>query len=111
MPILQAESKVERFYLPSTEALPEAEKAFVDMEVGKLTTGDIINVDPKAAEVEIGVMMLTARIKGWNFTDTEGNALEVTSETVKMLDVEDFGFLAQKISQDFNNISTEEKKT
>ena len=111
MPVLQAESKVERFYLPSTENAPEADKAFVDMEVGKLTTGDIVNVDPKSAEVEIGVNMLASRIKGWNFTDVEGNPLPVTTEAVKLLDVEDFGFLAGKLSQDFKGLDPTEKKT
>ena len=111
MPVLQKESKLERFYLPSTESLPEEEKAFVDMEIGKLTTEDIVNIDPKAPEMEVGLMMLTARIKGWNFTDEKGEALPVTLETVKMLDIEDFGFLAQKIPQDFKTLDTAEKKT
>lgn len=111
MPVLQKESKLERFYLPSTESLPEEDKAFVDMEVGKLTTADIMNIDPKAPEVQIGVMMLASRIKGWNFTDEEGNELPITFDNVQKLDVEDFGFLAGKMPQDFKQITTAEKKT
>lgn len=111
MPVLQNESKLERFYLPSTKNLPQEEQAFVDMEVGKLTTADIVAIDPKAPEVQIGVMMLTTRIKGWNFTDSEGKELPIVFDTVKMLDVEDFGFLAEKIPADFKTLDPTEKKT
>ena len=111
MPTLQKKSKIERFYLPSTKDLPEDQKAFVDMETGKLTAGDIVGVDVKAGEVEIGVRMLASRIKGWNFTDEQGNPLEVNFETVQLIDMEDFAFLAQKIPQDLEKLSVPEKKT
>lgn len=111
MPVLTDKSKIERLYLPSTKDLPEADQAFVDMEVGPITTGDIVGVDPKAGEVEIGVRMLTARIKGWNFTDGAGNEVEVTFENVSKLDMEDFAFLAGKLPQSVEGLTTEEKKT
>lgn len=111
MPQLQP-SKLERYYLPSSKELPEAEQAFVDMEVGKLTAGDIIGVDPKASETESAIRMLANRIKGWNFTDSEGQELEINFENVSKLDMDDFTFLAEKI--DFDTVSgldTAEKKT
>lgn len=111
MPVLTNKSKIDRFFLPSTKDLPEAEQAFVDMEVGPITTGDIVGVDPKAGEVEIGVRMLAARIKGWNFTDEAGADVEVTFENVSKLDMEDFSFLAGKLPQSVEGLSTPEKKT
>lgn len=110
MPVLKKDDKLERFYLPSTKELPEGDQAFVDMETGKLTTQDVIGIDPKSPEMEIGVVMLVSRIKGWNFTDEKGETLPITVETVQMLDIEDFAFLAGKIPQNFKTLTGEEKK-
>jgi hypothetical protein len=113
MPVLNQKSKVERIYLPSTKHLPEEDPnaAFVDMELGPLTAGDIVGIDPQAPEVESAVRMLAARIRGWNFTDAEGKELEVSYETVKLLDMEDFAHLAGKIPQNIEGLETAEKKT
>lgn len=111
MPVLQNEEKIERFYLPSTKDLPEAEQAFVDMDTGELKTGDMIGVDPSAGEVEIGIRMLTARIKGWNFTDANGTDLEVNFDNVQKLSMDDFTFLADKIPQgSASPLTTAQKK-
>ncbi len=111
MPQLQA-AKLERYYLPSTKELPESEQAFVDMEIGKLTAGDVIGIDPKASETESAIRMLTNRIKGWNFTDTEGQELEINFENVSKLDMDDFSFLAEKISFDsVESLPVDQKKT
>lgn len=112
MPVLQNEEKIERFYLPSTKHLPEAEQAFVDLDIGELKTGDMIGVDPTAGEVEIGIRMLAARIKGWNFTDANGTDLEVNFENVQRLSMDDFTFLADKIPQgNTAPLTITEKKT
>ena len=111
MPVLKNESKIERFYLPSTKALPETEQAFVDMEVGPMTTGDIIGINAKAGEVEMGVRMLTARIKGWNIQDAAGNDLEIDFDNVCKLPIEDFTYLADKLPQDVEPLGEAEKKT
>jgi hypothetical protein len=111
MPVLEKKSKIERLYLPSTKHLPEDQQAFVDMETGPMTTGDIIDVDPKAGEVEIGVRMLVSRVKGWNFTNAEGSELEISFESLQLLDMEDFAFLAAKIPQNTEALTAQEKKT
>lgn len=111
MPVLKDKSEIKRVYLPSTESLPEEQKAFVDMEVGPMTTADIVGLDTNAGEVEMGVRMLAARIKGWNFTDEAGNEIEINFDNVKKLDIEDFTFLAEKLPQNINTLSAAEKKT
>lgn len=111
MPILQKEEIIDRFYLPSTENLPEADKAWVDMDISKLTTEDVTNMDSKASEISIGIGMLTGRIKGWNFTDANGVPLPVSEETVRLLDIEDFGFLSTKIPTGSKELDPEEKKS
>ena len=112
MPVLQESSKLERYYLPSTKELPEDQQAFVDMEVGKLTAGDIIGIDPKASETESAIRMLSNRIKGWNLTDAAGEELEINFDNVCKLDMDDFTFLADKISFDsVSGLDTAEKKT
>lgn len=100
MPTLKKnEEKIERLYLPSTEKLPEEEKAFVDMDVRPVQTGDIEDVNPELSQISISIEMLTERIKGWNFTDEAGAAVPVSIETVKLLDVEDFIFLGEIINK------------
>jgi hypothetical protein len=112
MPVLEKKSNLERVYLPSTKHLPEEEQAFVDIESGKMTTGDVIGVDPTSGEVEVGVRMLVNRIKGWNFTDSEGKELEINFENVQLLEIEDFSFLAEKLNLGaVEGLSEIEKKT
>ena len=111
MPVLDNKNKVERVYLPSTKNLPQEEQAFVDMNTGPLTAGDIIGVDPKLQEeLVMAVIMLTNRIAGWNFTDASGEDLPVTAENVRMLGVEDFTFLAEKLPQGESSLDDSEKK-
>lgn len=112
MPILKDQSKVERFYLPSTEKLPEEEKAFVDLDIGPVITGDVVGADLEAGEVKVGVQMLTDRIKGWNYTNESGEPLEINFDNVKLLDMDDFVFLAQQLPTDkVEGLTAPEKKT
>ena len=112
MPVLRDKvKKTERFYLPSTDNLPEPEKAFVDMDVSPMITADIITLNTKGGEVEVGARMLAQRIEGWNFTDEAGNDVPVTFENIKRLDLGDFGFLADKLDTDIEGLPVAEKKT
>lgn len=113
MPVLKKyEEKIDRIYLPSTEHLPEEQKAFVDMDTRPVQTADIEDVDPELSQISISVEMLAERIKGWNFTDESGNDLPVTVENIKLLEVSDFvhlGDIINKSSQK-RELSTAEKK-
>lgn len=111
MPVLHTETKIERVYLPSTKDAAEADKAFVDIETGPLTAGDIVGVDPKASDTESAIRMLSTRIKGWNFTDADGQDVEVNFDNISKLKMEDFAFLAEQITTDLEGLSTPEKKT
>lgn len=112
MPVLEKKSELKRIYLPSTSHLPEDQQAFIDLEVGKMTTGDIVGIDTSASEVEMGVIMLVNRIKGWNFTDSNGNELEINLKNVQLLDVQDFTRLSEELNLGgLESLSETEKKT
>ena len=112
MPELQNnKGKIERFYLPSTEDLiiDDENKAWVDMEVGGLVAGDLLNVKADSGEMEIAIQMLCARIKDWNFTEA-GVKLPITEDVVKLLDIADFTYLTKQFSADVSSLSASEKK-
>jgi hypothetical protein len=112
MPILKSAENVKRFYLPTTQNLPDdTEKAWVDLEVGSFTAGDVIGVDPDADRITAAVKMLTNRIKDWNFTNEAGEKAPITFESVKLLDIADFTFLAEQIPKDIEGLTVPEKKS
>jgi hypothetical protein len=111
MPVLNNDSKLERVYLPSFSQLPEDQQAFVDIEVGKITAGDVIGIDPEKSDTESALRMLANRIKGWNLTDASGQELEINFENVSKLDVNDFAFLAEKIGDKVEKLPADQKKT
>jgi hypothetical protein len=100
MPEMKSAKRVQRFYLPSTKDLPadSPDCAWVDFEVGPMNTSDIIGIDMKGDEIIAGVQMITNRIKDWNFTDSNGDKLDITFDTVKQLDLGDFAFLQEQIT-------------
>lgn len=111
MPVLQGKAELVKFALPSTKDRPEADQAWVEMDISPLKTGDIIGFDPNGSQAESALAMLAARIKDWNYTDTDGLKLEINIDTVKRLDIKDFGFLAEKIPEGSDGLSVDEKKT
>jgi len=112
MPKLNVTSQIVKFALPSTANTEnEEDKAWVELETAPSSTADIVLVDPNGTEVEAAIAMLAVRIKDWNFTDETGAKLPITVDTVKHLDLNDFGFLADKIPKPKEGLSVEEKKT
>lgn len=110
MPVLkQHEENVQRIYLPSTKHLPEAEQAFVDMDVRPLQTGSLEQMSAEGSMLSFNLEIVTSRIKGWNFTDENGADLPVAIETVKLLDVEDFNALKDSI-ETVGGVTEAEKK-
>lgn len=111
MPTFDTTEKLEKLYLPSTESLPEADRAYVVIDVAPLKTGDVLGFKDGMAELEMATTLLTERIKEWNYTTENGDSIPITSETVKLLHLDDFTFLQSKVMQSATNLSDTEKKT
>jgi hypothetical protein len=86
MPILNTERNFKKIILPSSTATDEAWVEVWD----KVFTSDVIALssyggDKNKASIEI----ITSIIKDWNFTDSEGNKLPITSENVNFMSILD----------------------
>lgn len=110
MPVLKDKSIIERFYLPSTLADPEDQRAWVEIDISPRRVGDLASLNGNMSPGEMGIAMVAGRIKAWNFTDDEGSTVPVNAETVSLIDIEDFTFLQGKIKDDVE-LSNGEKKT
>lgn len=92
----QATTDMKQFMLPSTSALPEAEQAWVKMDVGELLGGEVMdlmddgNVNARGA---LSRAMLASRIKEWNFTGPDGTSDAITTENVRRMEMEDLSYL------------------
>ena len=113
MPVLQNNVTVERFYLPSTEHLAndDPDKAYVDMNVGKLLAADLLDAAKDETLVSMSIKMLVARIKDWSYTDVSGQKLPIKFDTVKQLDVDDYQYLVAKIPNGNAELTADQKKT
>ncbi len=114
MPKLSApKPDVKRFFLPSTKNLPEAEQAYVDLNIGKLTTGDLAGVDDDGGKVEMTAAVLAGRIQGWNFTEEDGvTPMPVTLKAIMMFNIDDFIYLNSQFENVIENgLSTAQKKS
>ncbi len=111
MPQLSKNTEVAQFFLPTTKTAPDADKAWVKLEVGAVTAGDLIGLNDDTGAIEATVKLLATRIKEWNFTEADGQPVPITEATVRRLDMEDFGYLASKVKTDVATLSDEQKKT
>lgn len=101
MPLLGQTSPSERLYLKSTLAMPEHDRAWVDVRK-ELVTGDIVDAEDMASDMQRGLFMLTRLIQDWNFTDAAGAKVPITVEAIKLLPVADFTQLTEYLQ---NNIT------
>jgi hypothetical protein len=114
MPSLAKKSEVARFFLPSTKDAAEADKAWVDLEVGAVVAGDLVDIDDKTTKVGATIKLLVSRLRDWNFTDTvEGveTKIPINEESMRRMDMNDFGYLATKVNSDVQGLSDEQKKS
>jgi hypothetical protein len=103
--------KLERVFLPSTEHLPDDEKAWVVMDVSPLLAGDAGNVGQDAETgADASLYMLTARIREWNFTERDGSPSDISLDNIKRLHLADLGHLQNKIEVGEGALTDEEKK-
>lgn len=91
MPQLR-ESEIESFELPSST--PD-DKAIVEIDM-TITGGVAEDYNMSQDKGAAASRILASAIKSWNFTDKDGQVVPITSETVRRLDVADWGFLAEK---------------
>lgn len=113
MGVLQTAQQLEKVWLPTTASLPDddANKEWVNINTGKLVAGDIVGIDPAGDQIEASLVMLANRISDWSYTDEAGVPLPVTLDNVKLLDMEDFTFLAQKLQMDVESLTPDQKKS
>jgi hypothetical protein len=107
MPQLKAyTADIKQFYLPSTAKdengndVPTSEQAWVKMDVGEVTGGEVIEVvnEDGLTPGKVAINMLTERIKEWNFTTPDGQTEAITVANVRRMDAGDLGYLVQKLA-------------
>lgn len=115
MPVYK-KSEPKKVYLPSTkDEADEANRAWV-MVKEKLTLGDVLDVsklnDPEEQAL-IGALLF---IVDWNYTDEDGEKLELNRETLReVIDPSDFKYIGELLTESVTasqiGLDTEEKKT
>lgn len=111
MPTLQApQEEIKRFVLPSTKDLPEADQAWVDLDIAKVIASDMVGMDGANGRIEASLELLLGRIRGWNFTDATGASLPITVDNLKLIDALDYIYLTGQIGKP-SGLPTEEKKS
>ena len=114
MPILPSlpPSNIKRLFLPTTATLPEADQAWVDMEVNPANVKDWLQTDPSGNLGKLSINILTDRIKNWNYTEEDGTAVPITADTIIRMGNTNLTFLAQQIeTSSSTTLTAEEKKT
>lgn len=113
MPVLKLVDNPENFkkvYLPSTEHLEEIDKAWVIVDLGPMLSADIIDVAQGSSLMKMAAVILSRRIKEWNFTNPDGTPVEVSYENVARMELADLRFLNEKIAPS-PALTEEQKKT
>ena len=88
----------EKLFLPHSSDKPEAEQDWVVFESGEMTAGDMMAVTDETQGVAVMYAVLAVRIVEWSFTKPDGSPEPITVDAIKRLPVEDFTFLAEKIT-------------
>lgn len=102
-------TRIEKITLPSYEDLPEAERAYVELQIPAHMT-DFEDVNQDEPQIRQTASVIAKKIKSWNLTDEQDQPLPVNTDTVVALDAVDFATLSialglHKISQ----LSTQKK--
>lgn len=105
----------EKIYLPSTDTLPEEQKAWVILK-DKLTFGELESVESAIGEFNKRASGLTELIADWNYESREtGAKLDINLENVRKLNAADVTMLVDKLLQIVGNtktpLSDDQKKT
>lgn len=108
----QATNDIKQFMLPSTSSLPEADQAWVKMDVGQLLGGDVMDMldGEKTGAGTLSCNMLASRIKEWNYTKPDGTPEDITAESVRRLDVQDLTYLLNQFNMPSGSQLGDKKK-
>ena len=116
MPQLQPiVENIQQFFLPSTENAPEADRAWVRLNLARISAADLLAITGGQGTSESNFMaaLIANRILEWNFTDPSGQTLPITLETTSWLDPQDYAFIMSKlnsIAQAAGTLGDAEKK-
>ena len=112
MGVLGKREKIERIELPSTLELLEAERDWVDLDVGPLTGGEVEDMDGSTdSDIHKSFVMLVDRIRDWSFTKNDAvTKAEITVGNLRELPTSDITFLVQKLKLDTKGLGKDEKK-
>lgn len=113
MPVLQ-KSATTKIVLPTTEKLPEAEQAWVKVK-NNLSLEDIIPTTQGDTELDKAINGVANFISEWNYTNPDGSPIEITADSIKLIDWSDFTFIRDlfyvRVGIMKQGVSSEEKKT
>lgn len=112
MPVLNTKADILKLVLPSTKDLPEADQAWVELDVSYIKTNEIVGAGASTAQ-ELAYDIVASRIKSWNYTDEAGAPLAVSTDNVGAMDAGDYKFIESEIGKDRNAtpITDDQKKT
>lgn len=111
MPQLTRKVEVKQFYLPSTMGLPDEEQAWVKMDISPMKGEDLVIGEEMSSKIEASAQILSERITEWNFTDETNNKIDISLESCKLLDLQDFIYLQKQIKGKMMDLTTAQKKT
>jgi hypothetical protein len=102
------ESAAEKFPLPSYGG---DDPAWLILDKD-LPVGVLLSAMQETDQAEQTLAVVTAAIKSWNFTDTEGQAVPVTRDNVRQLRAADFLAIVKALELDkLSGLPVSEKKT
>lgn len=95
LPLPEASTNIQKYFMPSTAKLPKEEQAWIMLDVGQNTLADLEAIEGTDKNMAVmGYRVLTSRIKDWNFTDPKtGEKASITLENVIRLADEDKAYL------------------
>jgi hypothetical protein len=99
MPILHMKKVPKKCELPSTANAPESERLWVVLDVSPLRIGDTYGFNTDMTQAQMGVSLLLQRIMEWNYTDEQGQAIPITTDTISWLAPDDVNFLRTKLDE------------
>lgn len=97
MPVLNVHEKQKQVFLPSTEELPEDQRAWVTMDISPLKTGDLAHSQDGASTAALIMDAVFGRIREWNFTDEEGTPLPITRHNFNAIGITDYNHMRDQI--------------
>lgn len=92
----QDESVIKKFVLPTTKDKPEPEQGWVEVRVGKMVGGDMMNITGDHAG-GVPIEVLVGRMVSWNYTELDGTPAKINLKTISRLDLDDIKFLLEQI--------------